>query len=160
VLRRQPPARPAAEDDATEEADSQQPDGAAARLDLASVDWDAALDTFEGSHTLLRLATEAFLEEHPKMVDAIRAAVDAGDAASLRVSAHTLKGALRYFGSVDALERAYQIELAAETGVTDGCRETLAALETELGRLIPAVEEYVRDGREMACPPGPALVDP
>jgi CheY-like chemotaxis protein/HPt (histidine-containing phosphotransfer) domain-containing protein len=113
--------------------------------EAGAVDWDAALRTFEGNHTLLRLATEAFLDEHPKMVDHLRGAIESGDAAAVRVAAHTLQGALRYFGSAEATEHAYRIERMGEDGSLGGCPEALAALEEELGRLVRAVEQFVHD---------------
>ena len=66
----------------------------------------------------LRVLIEATLEEAPRMMAAVRAAVDAQDATRLRLSAHTLKGAMRYFGETPAYQEAFHLENLATRGIS------------------------------------------
>jgi CheY-like chemotaxis protein len=108
------------------------------------IDWDAALETFEGNHDLLNLTTEVFLDEYPKLLAAVREAVAGGDPAEVTRTAHTLKGSLRYFGPSRAFDQAYRLETTGDSGALDRCGKLLEALDTELRQVAQAVERYVR----------------
>ncbi len=81
------------------------------------VDWDQTLRELEGNTPVLRILIEATLEEAPRLMASIRAAIDAQDATRLRISAHTLKGALRYFGDTRAYQEAFCLENLVARGV-------------------------------------------
>ena len=74
------------------------------------VDWSEALHAFQGNGQILKVVVESAVVEIPMMLDAIRKAVANGDAKSLRLSAHTLKGALRYFGDIVAYKESCRLE--------------------------------------------------
>jgi Zn-dependent peptidase ImmA (M78 family) len=65
---------------------------------------------------------------------AIRAAVRGGDATSLRLSAHTLKGALRYFGEGAAFDLACRLEKSGLEGRTAEADTLLGSLDAEAAR--------------------------
>jgi CheY-like chemotaxis protein/HPt (histidine-containing phosphotransfer) domain-containing protein len=117
------------------------------REEESTVDWEEALRNFEGSDRLLLLATEGFLEENPKMIASVRGPVEATDAATLRITAHALKGALRYFGPSAAVDCALRLERMGESGSVVGAADVLNTLEEEIRRMIPSFERYVREAR-------------
>jgi HPt (histidine-containing phosphotransfer) domain-containing protein len=117
------------------------------------LDWNEALRTVKGDRELLRVVVETFLEESPRLLGTIRQALAAGDASTLRISAHTLKGSMHYLGSIRAFERAFQLEKMGQSGNLENAAGALAALEAEMARLLPALLDYLRgeqtpDGRE------------
>ncbi|MFH1267179.1 MAG: response regulator, partial [Planctomycetota bacterium] len=107
-------------------------------------DWPAALESFKGDRALLKTVVEASLEESPRLMAAIREAIDAGDATALRLAAHTLRGSLRYFGESAAYEQASRLEMMAEDGNLSLAEETWAALDGQMRRFTPILLDYVR----------------
>ena len=59
---------------------------------------------------LLKDIVTVFLDECPKLLDDVRAAVRSGDAPKLRVAAHTLKGAVSNFSTWPSFEAALRLE--------------------------------------------------
>jgi Hpt domain len=57
----------------------------------------------------------------------------------VHLAAHTLEGALTHFGALAAYDAALGLELRGRAGDLAGAPEALAALETELSRLEPAL---------------------
>ena len=107
-------------------------------------DWNAALRAVKGDRQLLDLVVETALEEAPRLMEGIRAAVAAGDPAALRLAAHTLKGSIRYFGESAAYELAFQLEQMGREGQFEGAAETLAALEGEIAQVTSVLLDYGR----------------
>ena len=97
------------------------PEEAAAPLaDLAvsaasMVDWPAALKAVRGDEHLLQTIVEVALGEVPRLVAEIHRAAAAGDAQSLRLAAHTLKGSVRYFQAEPVVEPAMRLEAMGAT---------------------------------------------
>ncbi|NUQ63117.1 MAG: response regulator [Pirellulales bacterium] len=107
-----------------------------------AIDWNAALECLSGDHDLLRTLVEAVLEEMPKMLEAVRRAVRGGDAARLRIAAHTLKGAIRYFGAQEAFDRAFAMERLGRDDQLETAEQLLPELDAAIERLLPALREY------------------
>ena len=74
------------------------------------IDWNQVLLELDGNENVLQILIEASLEEAPRLVEAIRAAVAEEDSSKLRLAAHTLKGAMRYFGETRAYQEAFFLE--------------------------------------------------
>ncbi|OHB83965.1 MAG: hypothetical protein A2V98_14165 [Planctomycetes bacterium RBG_16_64_12] len=110
------------------------------------LDWSEALQALRGDRALLRAVVEAVLEESPRLMTAIRHAIDAGDATALRLAAHTLRGSLRYFGPFAASEQAGRLEMMAEEGNLERAEETFLALDRQMRRLTPVLSDYVHSG--------------
>ena len=107
------------------------------------IDLDTARSN-AGDDEVLRELAQLFLEECPAQRARLRAAVRAGDDRALEMTAHALKGALRVFAAAEAVEAAFALErCAAESGAGAAAAE-IAALETQLDRLAPALEELAR----------------
>jgi CheY-like chemotaxis protein len=110
-------------------------------------DWSDALGSVRGDRDLLLRMTETFLQEAPRLVMAMRRAIDSGSDADLKIAAHTLKGSLRYFSATRAFDEAFRLEQAAATAGGDEKREILARLERELDQLTPALSAQLAGER-------------
>lgn len=111
--------------------------------DSGPVDWQAALAAVQGDRELLRIVAETFLDESPQLLAAIRQALEAGVAGEVHRAAHTLKGALNYFGAAQAFDLAYRIEGLADQNRLDEVQHTLPQLEAEVARLRPALVYFL-----------------
>jgi PAS domain S-box-containing protein len=107
------------------------------------VDWDAAVTRLNGDRELLSEMVEVFREEAPKLVEQIADAIRHQDAAELKISAHTLKGAVGNFVAKSAFAAALRLETLAKDGNFTEVPAAQAALEREIERLLPALDELV-----------------
>jgi HPt (histidine-containing phosphotransfer) domain-containing protein len=58
-------------------------------------------------------------------------------------AAHTIKGAMRYFGATEAFERAYALEKLGASRTVEGANEALQILQQELARLMLLLVDYL-----------------
>ena len=114
-------------------------------LPAEALNWSEILRATGGDEDLLKTLVDTFLEEAPRLMEAIRQAVDAGDGKALHLAAHTLKGSVRYFGANPAFEHAYQLECMGKAGDLHSAPATLAALEAEIEKLTPELEHFTED---------------
>ena len=98
----------------------------------------------KGDRDLLQVVVEAVLEEAPRLMEAIRGAIGAGDAEGLRLAAHTLKGSIRYFGEGPAYRLAYRLEMMGRDGQLEGAAGVLAVLAGEMEQLTSHLVDYGR----------------
>jgi two-component system, sensor histidine kinase and response regulator len=105
------------------------------------LDLEAALACMGGDANILADIAALFLEDYPKTLQEIQAAVSGGNALALNRAAHTLKGSLGYLGARSAEARARELETMSSEGELGSAPEVLAALEDQLARLRPAVAE-------------------
>jgi HPt (histidine-containing phosphotransfer) domain-containing protein len=87
---------------------------------------------------------EAALVEIPRLMAALRDAVAQGDHAKLRLTAHTLKGSVRYFGARQVCHRASELEELGKRNELAGAASALAALETDVQQLTAVLADYLR----------------
>jgi len=114
--------------------------------DSSEINWNEALTAVRGDRALLKAVVEAFLIESPRLLVSIHGAISSGDSAALRRAAHTLKGNLHYFSAGRAWEQALALEEMARKGHLDGASDVATALDAELNRLIPMLQQHVQDG--------------
>ena len=88
--------------------------------------------------------TEAALVEIPQLMTAIRQAVANGDYAKLRLAAHTLKGAVRYFGGCRACELAVKLENMGRMDDLVEPKAILAGLEDEIAQVMAMLADDSR----------------
>jgi CheY-like chemotaxis protein/HPt (histidine-containing phosphotransfer) domain-containing protein len=98
-----------------------------------------ALAHVGGDGELLRELAGLFLAECPRRFAEVCEAVAQSDAGKLRLSAHTLKGTVGNFAATAAWEAAQRLEAMGQRGDLTGAAEAVAALDTELARLRPAL---------------------
>jgi two-component system sensor histidine kinase/response regulator len=82
------------------------------------VDWEALLDSIDGDVGFARELVGAFVGTADRELAAIATALDTGDAATMRESAHTLKGTSANLRASAAASAAAQLESAARLGQT------------------------------------------
>jgi len=104
------------------------------------VDWDALLDSIDGDTGFARELIGAFVGTADRELAAIAAALGAGDAATLREAAHTLKGTSANLRASAAAAAAAQLETAARTGQS----AQLSALADQLTAEVRGAIAYLR----------------
>jgi len=107
------------------------------------MDWNGALASLQGDRALLVNVAAAFLEEAPGLMTNLRDAVTRQDGTALRLAAHTLKGAVQYFGARRVFQQAFELETAAKQGNLTEVEKVLVALEREMVQLTPMLSRYV-----------------
>jgi len=106
---------------------------------LTALNRAVALERLGGDEELLREIAGLFLEDTQELVEEIRRAAYARDAAALQRAAHTLKGSVGNFGAEGTFEAAYQLEKMGRSGDLTGVEDAVLRLGAELDRLTPAL---------------------
>ena len=104
----------------------------------------AALERAGGDHELLCELIQLFLEQGPRNLDEVRAALAANDPIGLRRAAHTLKGALGLFGASGSVSAAQCLETLGRQGSLQGAQEAYAVLEAGFQRLRPELLTFLQ----------------
>ncbi len=109
--------------------------------------WDReeALARVGGDTELLADLVRLFCEESPKLVAAVREAVERRDSRALERAAHTLKGSVSNFAARPATETALRLELMGRAGQLDGTAELSRDLEAHIERLKLAFQDSGRE---------------
>jgi signal transduction histidine kinase/CheY-like chemotaxis protein/HPt (histidine-containing phosphotransfer) domain-containing protein len=110
------------------------------------VDREALLARVGHDLHLLKELVDLFLDEYPKLLSQIHAAIEGRDASPLRVAAHTLKGAVSNFSTRPAFEAALRLEKIAQLGDLDRAPAACTALEQDLARLRPILVQLTAPG--------------
>jgi len=109
-------------------------------------DRPTALARFDGDVELLAEGAAIFLESCPKLVSAIRDAVERRELRALMVLAHALKGSVAHFAAGHAFEAALRLEAIGRAGdltcVDEAYQDLEAALE-DLRLVLADVGEEV-----------------
>ena len=100
----------------------------------------AALLEEYGDQGLVRELAQLLVDTTPSQLEAIRTAVAAGDAVTLRAAAHRLRGSLLAFGVSDAVEAARTLESMGSAGDLTGAE----ALSTSLAKDVQSLRESAR----------------
>jgi CheY-like chemotaxis protein/HPt (histidine-containing phosphotransfer) domain-containing protein len=106
------------------------------------VDWPALLKSIDGDQSFARDLADAFIGTGDRELSAIMAALNAGDAATLRVSAHTLKGASANLRASAASAAAAALESAAGSGMKAHIPILAENLLVEVRRVV----EFLKSG--------------
>jgi CheY-like chemotaxis protein len=104
------------------------------------VDWDALSEATGGDETLARELATLFIESGINSMDAVLAALERADYASLGEKAHELKGASAAMQALPARVAAERLEAAARDGDTTAMPQLTAELKQEVARAI----DYLR----------------
>ena len=109
------------------------------------VDWAAALRAVMGDRKLLTTLVEAALVEVPQLMTRLGEVIATGDAAALRITAHTLEGSLRYFGKTPVSEHAVEIARLAREQKLAEARSLWPTLQGEIASLLQLLQNYVQE---------------
>jgi HPt (histidine-containing phosphotransfer) domain-containing protein len=97
------------------------------------------LERLEGDEDLLRELVDLFLSQSWSQIGEMKAALAAGDAASIRHQAHSLKGAAAGLGAGALSFQAARLEKAGKEGNLEAVGPLLQAVQEELSRFQQAV---------------------
>jgi PAS domain S-box-containing protein len=111
-------------------------------LDLAT-----ALARVGEDRELLQELAELFLQECPRLMQRVRAALADQDPLQLKCAAHSLKGSIDSFAAKDAYDAALALEISGRNGNLVGAREACAVLEKEVKRLTEALDSFAKESR-------------
>src|ERR1700723_3961205 len=92
------------------------------------------LARFDGDSELLKELAGIFLQECPRMLDEIRAALGTADLRALERAAHTLKGSVGNFAMPGPWETAQRLEVLANSGQLSGAQEIFHVLEQQIAQ--------------------------
>ena len=122
------------------------PPPATAPAQSALLDETAIARNFGGDEQFFREVAGTLLESSPGWLAEIRAAAEAGDAAKLRIAAHTLKGAVSHFGARAVHEAANDLEQLAKQGNLQSAPALLAKLDRTLAQFKAALQNRLASG--------------
>lgn len=112
--------------------------------ELPPFDRALAIERLGGDASLFDEVAALFLDDTPRLIAELRTAIDVGDTAAVRRSAHGLKGAAGYVGGIAAAEAAHRLELIGAQGDLRAAPAALTALVHEIDRLSVAVSATPR----------------
>lgn len=100
------------------------------------VDLAVALHWLGGDRRLLRELVGIFLDDSPKRLDALRAAMTAADVQQLEQIAHSLKGSASILGAGRLRDAAQALEEGAHDGALENGTRLVAQVSREIQRVI------------------------
>jgi HPt (histidine-containing phosphotransfer) domain-containing protein len=106
---------------------------------LANLDRAIALERVGGDEELLREIAALFLDEYPKMMTEIRAALEQGNAKALEQASHSLKGSVGNFGADHAYQAALRLETIGRGRDLSAAAQAYQDLVRALDSLRPAL---------------------
>lgn len=89
----------------------------------------ALLSRVDGDEEIFAELCDIFLDDAPKRLAAIRAALDAGDAKALRAAAHAFKGAAGVFDATGIVDAARVLEQMGDQEKLEGGEPVYRQLE-------------------------------
>jgi len=100
---------------------------------------DELLNRLLGDEEMTREILEAFLEDIPREMDSLAAAVAVGNTPTVELLAHTIKGAAGNVGSEGLRSAAFEMESAAKKGDLSGAQSLLKSIRQEFEHLKAAI---------------------
>jgi len=85
---------------------------------------------------VLKEVIALFLEDCPRLIQAIREALDAGNADAVHRGAHALKGSAGNFDAKEVTALAQRLEARAREGNLETARQTFVDLENATTRFL------------------------
>jgi HPt (histidine-containing phosphotransfer) domain-containing protein len=114
--------------------------------------WNAAalLARVGGDEEIARELVRLFMNECPRMLEAVRKSVAARCAVEIKRSAHLLKGSVSNFTETGPATAALELECIGRDERLDDAPAALARLEQELDALLPQLSEFEATGQNAA----------
>ncbi len=109
-----------------------------------ALDRAAVLARVDNDLQLLADLTKLFLDESPRLLAAVREAVERQEAGTLERAAHTLKSAVGNFGARAAFHAAWALEKMARQGDLSHAPDAYQILAREIESLKPAIVDLGR----------------
>ena len=109
---------------------------------------DAFIERVGGDAELAREMAMLFIPDAIRLLEGLRAAVEAGDAERLRQEAHALKGAAGNFGAARVVAAAYELEMMGKSGDLSKAAGVFSELQPAAAALLDALRLF---GEVRAC---------
>jgi HPt (histidine-containing phosphotransfer) domain-containing protein len=93
-----------------------------------------------GDPEFLAELMDTFLAGAPQLLADMRQAVEGGDAAGLRLAAHSLKSNSTDFGAMALSNLCWEVEVLGKAGTLDGAAELIAQAEAAYEQVRAALE--------------------
>ena len=100
------------------------------------------LSRLDGDVELAVQLAEIFNDEYSRMLDQLRAAVEAGAADEVRRAAHALKGSVANFVDGGPTATAFELETMGRTGQLEGSSILFDRLEQEVIALTACLRDF------------------
>ena len=109
-------------------------------LDPAAL--DRLLAMAGGDQAFLAELIDTFLTDAPQLIADMRASVEKGNAAGLRIAAHSLKSNFADFGAPPLSDLCKEIEALAKTGATTGAEALISRVEAQYPSIQRSLEAF------------------
>jgi PAS domain S-box-containing protein len=113
------------------------------------------LSSLKGNVAALRSIVDEFRSSAPELLEELRQAVNASEAAAIERAGHRFAGVLLLFGAVHGARVARQLERLGQERTTAGARELVDELESEVNRLRDSLASRLEQESPIT-PPLPA----
>ena len=118
--------------------------GASARKKTGAVDWPVAFETVAGDTELLKELLRTFLGDRDELVNNLRGAILSGNAKEVRVTAHSLRGALNHLGARSAGRLVGNLEDLASTNPSlPGANDIFTETESAIDQAVAEMKRYL-----------------
>ena len=107
------------------------------------VDWEHAFETVGGERELLSELIHVFLKDQSQLLAKIENAVERKDEKELRLTAHTIKGALTHLGGREAANLAAALELMGQNENLDNAEAVLVEFRSSLSLMTYELKRFV-----------------
>jgi two-component system sensor histidine kinase/response regulator len=101
---------------------------------------DGLLESLGGDLDFLAELLQTYFDDSPRQIAAMRAAVAAGDAETLRRAAHSMKSNSANFGALALSAKCKELEMLGKAGTLDGAAEKIAVVEADYEQVRAALE--------------------
>lgn len=105
---------------------------------------NALFESLGGDAEFLAELIETYASDARAQLEGLRTALATGDLAELVRPAHTLKSSSASLGALTLAEQCRQLEASAKAGPFEGAPEAVAAIATELDRVLSALDATKR----------------
>jgi CheY-like chemotaxis protein len=106
-----------------------------------TVDFKEMLERLGGDESLLHEVIEIFVDQAPRHIDTLRAAIAENDVKSVENIAHTLKGELGYLGIPEVSQKARALEELGRAQNLERAPGIFESLESEISTVVAAMRE-------------------
>ena len=106
------------------------------------------LSRLDGDLELARQLAAIFIDEYPRMLQRLRAAVEGCAPDDVRRAAHALKGSLSNFIDGGPTATAFELESMGRSGQLDGASLVLDRLEHEVVALTVSLQTFRSEGAQ------------
>ena len=104
-----------------------------------AIDLEIALSRIPGGMVAVRELAGLLAEECPRLLEEIRAGIEIGEAARVKLGAHTLKGSADVYGARRVVAVSRRLELLGEADQLDSAQEAFVELRAAVDEMIGAI---------------------